>query len=248
MGGGGNSFPLATDLGDLDGDGDLDWMTSSFGGEFVVLLNDGSGSFDFFTELEAPRAASCTITHDFDNDGDLDLALVDELANVVILQRNEGTHVAEGDFNADGALDGLDADALVGQIAAMLHTPLFDLNGDSLVDQDDLLEWLAVAGEANLPSGNPYLVGDADLNGVVDGLDFLAWNSNKFSAIAAWTAGDFTADGFVDGLDFLAWNENKFLSSALAVPEPHVLFLLAVSLIPAGLAVSGRRENEQQHR
>ena len=32
----------------------------------------------------------------------------------------------------------------------------------------------------NLPSGNPYLLGDANLDGTVDGQDFLIWNSNKF--------------------------------------------------------------------
>ena len=55
MGSGFNGFPLATDLGDLDGDGDLDWVTSSFDGEFLVLLNDGAGTFEFYAELDAPR-------------------------------------------------------------------------------------------------------------------------------------------------------------------------------------------------
>ena len=69
------------------------------------------------------------------------------------------------------------------------------------------------AGEANLGSGRRYLAGDANLDGVVDGQDFIAWNNNKFSNTAAWGAGDFNADGAVDGQDFIIWNNNKFQTS-----------------------------------
>ncbi|MEM8679376.1 MAG: hypothetical protein AAGF97_08495, partial [Planctomycetota bacterium] len=79
--------------------------------------------------------------------------------------------------------------------------------------------WLVEAGDVNL--GAPYLVGDADLNGVVDGQDFVTWNASKFTVHPAWCAGDFTADGLVDGQDFIAWNDNKFTSSTVPpVPEP----------------------------
>ena len=73
--------------------------------------------------------------------------------------------------------------------------------------------------------------GDANLDGVVDGLDFIEWNTDKFTANAEWCAGDFNADGFIDGLDFIIWNDNKFMSSSdrSAVPEPatHVIAVLA---------------------
>jgi hypothetical protein len=50
------------------------------------------------------------------------------------------------------------------------------------------------------------------LDGNVDGLDFIAWNNNKFTTLAAWCDGDFTANGVVDGLDYIEWNTNKFQS------------------------------------
>lgn len=81
-------FPLATDLGDLDGDGDLDWITSSFSGDWWLFLNDGSGAFAFDQEFNAPQAASCSLMLDIDNDRDLDIALIDEIADVVIVMRN----------------------------------------------------------------------------------------------------------------------------------------------------------------
>jgi hypothetical protein len=87
-------FPLATDLGDLDGDGDLDWITSSFFGDWNLFLNNGGqqggqpGTFTFDTNFPAAEAASCALFLDFDNDNDLDLALIDEIADEVILIRN----------------------------------------------------------------------------------------------------------------------------------------------------------------
>ena len=81
-------FPLATDLADLDGDGDLDWLLSSYSGDWAIFINDGAGNFAFLSEIDAPRAASCAIAFDADNDGDLDLALIDELEDVVILLHN----------------------------------------------------------------------------------------------------------------------------------------------------------------
>jgi hypothetical protein len=130
------------------------------------------------------------------------------------------TRIASGDFDGDGDYACADVDALVSEIASGNNSVAYDLTGDSLVDQADLVAWLAEAGAAELPSQNPYLAGDANLDGTVDGVDFLQWNTNKFtSGDAGFCGGDFTADGSVDGADFIAWNTNKF-SSADVVPEP----------------------------
>lgn len=83
-----DSFPLATDFGDIDGDADLDWITSSYAGDWRLYTNDGSGAFTFLRSFPSPQAASCAVIMDRDNDGDMDLALVDELSDLVILQRH----------------------------------------------------------------------------------------------------------------------------------------------------------------
>lgn len=83
-----DEFPLATDLGDLDGDGDLDWINASFSGDWSLFLNDGSGAFTFMREFAASAAASCAVMFDADNDGDLDLGLIDELDDTVQIFRN----------------------------------------------------------------------------------------------------------------------------------------------------------------
>ena len=158
----------------------------------------------FDVELTAPAGTTPLEIEGELNEGGLEIVPVD----------GDFT-VASGDFNNDGQFDCDDIDALVAEIAGGGSDLLFDLTGDGSVDLLDRDAWLAVAATANgLPSA--YLIGDANLDGFVDGLDFIVWNDNKFTNVPAWCAGDFNADGFVDGLDFILWNENKFQSSAAA--------------------------------
>ena len=137
-----------------------------------------------------------------------------------------------GDFNADGAFDCADIDALVGELASGTGDLTFDVTGDGVVDDADLDQWLVNAADANGVAG-PYLHGDANLDGVVDTSDFNIWNGAKLTNVAEWCSGDFNADGVVDVSDFNIWNLNKFSSSGgiVAVPEPSSLFLAIFSLL-----------------
>lgn len=124
----------------------------------------------------------------------------------------------DGDFNDDGLYDCSDVDSLVAQIASFQNDAAFDLTADGLVNDADLDAWLAEAAFYNLPSQNPYLRGDANLDGVVDGQDFIQWNTHKFTSGAGWCGGDYNADGVTDGQDFIVWNTNKFLSADAGKP------------------------------
>ena len=155
-----------------------------------------------------------------------------------------GGATVDGDFNDDGIYDCMDIDALTGEIAGNTNDAAFDLTGDGFVDVADRDAWLAEAGAENLASGNAYLLGDANLDGVVDVSDFNIWNNGKFTAVAAWCSGDFNVDGSVDVSDFNIWNTNKFLSAdTLAVPEPGTFGIL---LLGIGLyTVRHRRDAER---
>ncbi len=148
-----------------------------------------------------------------------------------------------GDFDGDGDYALADIDRLVEGIVAGTNSPGLDLNSDGLVNQGDLDAWLAEAGAAELASGNPYLPGDADLDGSADVVDFNIWSMNKFEFNTGWSGADFDADGTSDISDFNIWNLSKFQSSnpVAAVPEPTALSLLALAALP--LCWLRRRQN-----
>jgi hypothetical protein len=86
------SGSVASDVGDLDGDGDLDWVVSNFSSKnWRLFTNNGRGVFthnqDFMT-VDETGAASCSSIFDIDRDGDLDLILVDELDDLVLVMAN----------------------------------------------------------------------------------------------------------------------------------------------------------------
>ncbi|MEM7313768.1 MAG: hypothetical protein AAF497_11515, partial [Planctomycetota bacterium] len=92
--------------------------------------------------------------------------LQEQLEDRVMLTCNSGV----GDFDMDGDLDHVDVDALIGEMLAGTNSPEFDLTGDQLVDRNDLDDWVL--------NRKGTLIGDANLDFVVDVSDFGLWNAN----------------------------------------------------------------------
>lgn len=145
-------FGLATDLGDIDGDGDLDWVTSSFSGDWFLFTNNGSGTFSFAQEFDAPLAASCALLLDIDNDRDLDLALIDELKDEVIILSNGLFNPCGiyGDLTGSVGVDLDDILCVLDGFADPDACPAADIapcGGDDKIDLNDILAILeAFAG------------------------------------------------------------------------------------------------------
>lgn len=116
----GANLSSAIDVGDLDGDGDLDAVIANQAALDQILINDGTGNF-----TEAPRTGTIRTSDvalgDMDGDGDLDAVFVGADKLVML---NDGTgnfvqgagfglpdggsdafNVALGDLDGDGDLD-----------------------------------------------------------------------------------------------------------------------------------------------
>jgi hypothetical protein len=85
--------------------------------------------------------------------------------------------------------------------------------------------------------------GDFDLDGDVDGADFVAWQTNFPKESGATRAeGDADGDGDVDGADFVVWQTNFPFTpgpGAAPVPEPQTFLLLGIGSV---LALVSRRK------
>lgn len=140
-----------------------------------------------------------------------------------------------------GKLDDKDSKSIVRRYEFFAYTGAVDEENEPItafLDQD-LLE--PPAGElghfiaANMVAANlvaaPLLPGDFTGDGVVDGQDFLLWQT-EFGANAA-SAGDGNLDGVVDEADLTIWSDNfgaVGAAATTAVPEPSSFGLLALAL------------------
>ena len=214
--------------------------TADIAGEIEVGLLTGfvPTPGDIYTVMTAG-----TVMGTFDNLLAVSQGVVEFNASVNYLpgqvQIQIGSVQVQGDFDGDLGLTCSDVDSLVAEIVAGDNHPSFDLNGDGMVNHDDLSEWLFGAG--NHLVGGGFLPADGNLDGVVDNSDFNIWNGHKFTSGNGWCGGDFNADGVTDTSDFNIWNANKYMSSNVsAVPEPdgQVLILIGTLL---GNAIRRRR-------
>ena len=105
------------------------------------------------------------------------------------------------DFDSSEQLDCHDADALVQAIWTGANALEFDLTNDDTVDAADVRAWLSLAGLENLASGQTFVSGDLNLDGIVNATDMDVISINWLDSVTGWCSGDFTADGVVDAGD-----------------------------------------------
>jgi hypothetical protein len=112
--GGGSSIAL----GDINGDGNIDIVTSAGNANNLsLLLGNGDGTFGFPATIPVSGPADFVVTGDFNQDGHLDLAVATGTAVGVLLGNGDGTFQSEtdtstsattltvADLNGDGNLD-----------------------------------------------------------------------------------------------------------------------------------------------
>ena len=182
--------PFAVALGDVDVDGDLDFIAANNNsGTVSVRLNDGSGSFAAPVTNPNPAVGSSPVSvavGDVDGDGDLDFIAANNNANTVSVRLNDGSGsfaapatnpnpavgsnpygVALGDVDGDGDLDLLTANIGAGTVSVRLN------NGNG-----------SFGGGSNLAVGSqPISVAVADVDGDGD-LDLLTANYNAAGTVS----------------------------------------------------------------
>ena len=141
---------------------------------------------------------------------------------------NIGGGGLRGDFDNNGVLDAADVNQLATQSAGGANNSAYDLTGDSLVDGNDLKEWIRA------DDIKKSWVGDANLDGQFNTSDLvtvLTAGKYETGAVAVWTEGDFTGDGLFTTSDLVAalvdgGYENGARAAVSAVPEPASATLL----------------------
>ena len=219
-------------IGDLSFDGQLSPIDmAGITGSFEDVLYSQNTKFNPAADTNADGfvdTRDLLMLRDFVVPAGADQETLDALRGVV---------VRRGDLDNSGTTDADDIDRLLANYGPATDW-LLDLNVDGLVDMSDLTIMVEeIVGT---------LMGDANLDGVVDGLDFVVWNDNKFTSGTGWASGDFNGDGITDGVDFTIWNSFKFQSGSGGNPynyNPSVVPEPSVSIVGMlfGLALFRRR-------
>lgn len=90
--------------GDIDGDGDLDFLAANSGsnGLVAVRFNDGSGVFSGSQTASVSGNSQAIALGDVDHDGDLDLLAANAYAATVSVRLNNGSGVFSGSLELNG--------------------------------------------------------------------------------------------------------------------------------------------------
>ncbi len=89
--------PREIESGDLDGDGDIDFITTNYSGNSVsVLLNNGSGTFTAAPAVPVGTVPRGVALGDLDGDGDLDFVSANYQSNTVSVMLNNGNGTLRG--------------------------------------------------------------------------------------------------------------------------------------------------------
>jgi hypothetical protein len=207
--------PVALAAGDFDRDGNLDLAVADSAGNASIRRGNGNGTFQAPTLLNAPGQFSI-IAEDVNGDGSLDV-----ITNEIVLLNDgsgnfpEATRFAPGvqptllraaDFNEDGALDLVTANAPTNSVAVFLG------RGDGSFQSP--LHYIVGNGPGEI------MIADLDRNGtldlVVSNLGFEQSDVGTDHLSILWGTGD---GGFIGGQAFPSTNNVNQPNNQIALAD-----------------------------
>ena len=202
----------AAHVADMDGDGDLDIVSASFGDDTIAWHeNDGAAdpswnTIDITTSADAARDVHVA---DMDGDGDLDIVSASSGDNTIAWYENDGAadpswSAADIANSVDGAMDvhvaDMDGDGDLDIVSASM-----DDNTIAWYENDGAADpsWSAADITTSAGFARDVHVADMDGDGDLDIVsasfsdDTIAWYENDGAADPSWSAADITtsADG-----------------------------------------------------
>lgn len=198
-------------------------------GARAVLWHQGESDYINGTLSESYAADLSAIIAQSRIDSGFDVPWGVALASFVPGRPNPGVEVIAGQQQVIAAdplvFTGAATDDLVGleyRLSDLIHFNEAGLREHARRWSERILEYF----------GNPAIPADFDLDGDVDGEDFLLWQQNFGLANGALPGdGDANRDGRVDGEDFLIWQATFSVSQPRSIPEPSCGVLVGIVLL-----------------
>ncbi len=138
-----------------------------------------------------------------------------------------------GDFDGNGVLDADDIDLLASEVRRQTNLSSFDLNGDALVDSNDLRTFVDDLRQTYF--------GDANLDGEFNSSDLVAvFEAGEYeddlAGNSGWATGDWTGDAEFSSSDLVAafqggGYEQGPREAVASVPEPSSCCLIISGLL-----------------
>ncbi|MEZ6099378.1 MAG: hypothetical protein R3E01_10430 [Pirellulaceae bacterium] len=118
---------------------------------------------------------------------------------------SQGIYAKFADFNGDGLADPLDFEVLRTEFLLPLAHPASDANGDGIVDLDDYVLFTQnLLGTT--PFSNHISIGDYNLNGIVDTVDYTVWKDAFGSTLTLFADGN--DNDVIDAADYTVWKDH----------------------------------------
>jgi hypothetical protein len=192
------------DVADVDADGDLDVLSSSYEDDKIAWYEnlDARGTFGRHQRIidRAVGGAVFVLAADLDDDGDPDVISASGRDNRVAWHRNNRTAEKLGDFNSDGSISEQDIDLLCAAIQRGERTTWFDLDGNRTIESLDLQFFLDDIGRT--------VPGDANLDGAFNSTDLVqifqrGEYEDTVELNSVWSEGDWNCDGEFNSRDLV---------------------------------------------